>query len=74
MDEKIDNIIPTIMGEMWNDWENESSELLAYYQGCNTVQRSVINFVMICLCGYSFETILEKCGIRVDEHGDPVTR
>jgi hypothetical protein len=24
------------------------------------------------LCGWSFETILEKCGIRVDEEGEPL--
>ena len=72
MDEKIDNIIPTLMGEMASDGENESRELLDYYMGCDTPERSVVNNVMMYLCGWSFETLLEKCGIEVDERGEPI--
>ena len=34
MDEKIQNIIPTIYAEMESDGENESEELLEYYLHC----------------------------------------
>jgi hypothetical protein len=27
---------------------------------------------MIYLCGWSFETLLEKCGIGIDENGEPI--
>ena len=72
MDEKINNIIPTLMGEIESDRENESEELLNYYMGCTSHERAVVNNVMIYLCGWSFETLLEKCGIKVDERGDPI--
>ena len=72
MDEKINNIIPTLMGEIESDRENESEELLDYYIRCNTLERSVVNNVMIYICGWSFETLLEKCGIKVDESGEPI--
>jgi hypothetical protein len=33
-------------------------------------QRTVINEVCIYLCGWSFATILEKCGKQLDEKGN----
>jgi hypothetical protein len=72
MEEKIDNIIPTLMGEMASDGENESKELFEYYLECNQEERTAINNVMMYLCGWSFETLLEKCGIKVDESGEPI--
>jgi hypothetical protein len=73
MDEKIRNLVPIILEEIQSDRENDSQELLAYYVGCNTQEKAAVNNVMIYLCGWSFETILEKCGIAVDEKGDPVS-
>ena len=70
MEIQINNIIPTLMGEIESDGENESDKLLAYYLQCNTQEKAVINNVMIYLCGWSFETLLEKCGIGIDENGD----
>jgi hypothetical protein len=72
MEEKINTIIPTLMAEMASDGENESEELLRYYMECNTPEKAVINNIMIYLCGWSFETLLEKCGIKVDEKGEPI--
>jgi hypothetical protein len=43
MEEKIDNIIPTLMGEMASDGENESRQLLRYYMGCNRQEKAVVN-------------------------------
>ena len=39
---------------------------------CNTQEKAVVNNVMIYLCGWSFETLLEKCGIGIDENGEPI--
>ena len=72
MEEQINNIIPVLMGEMESDGENESDLLLNYYLRCNTQERAVVNNVMIYLCGWSFETLLEKCGIGIDEKGEPI--
>ena len=69
---EIEGIIPMIFAEMESDGENQSEELLQWYKACTTAERSTVNTVMIYLCGWSFETILEKCGISVDEKGNPV--
>ena len=66
----MDDVIPTIYTEMTTDGENESEELIDYYNRCDQRERAVINEVCMYLCGWSFETILEKCGIQVDENGD----
>ena len=61
-----------LMGEIESDGENESDKLFAYYLRCHTQERAVVNNVMIYLCGWSFETLLEKCGIGIDEKGGPI--
>jgi hypothetical protein len=74
MEETIHNIIPTLMGEIESDQENESKELLGYYMECNTQEKAVVNNVMMYLCGWSFETLLEKCGIGIAENGEPIIK
>jgi hypothetical protein len=69
MDEKISNIIPTILAEIESDGCNESEALLDYYMGCNSQEKAVVNNVMMYLCGWSFETLLEKCGFGIDGNG-----
>jgi hypothetical protein len=69
MDEKIRNLIPTIFAEMESDGENESEELLEYYLNCNQQKRDVVDNVLIYICGWTFETLLGKCGIRIGEKG-----
>jgi hypothetical protein len=66
----MDDVIPTIYTEMATDGENQSAELLDYYTRCDQTERAVINEVCIYLCGWSFETILAKCGIQLDENGN----
>jgi hypothetical protein len=66
----MDDVILTIYNEMVTDGENQSAELIDYYKECNQIERTVINEVCIYLCGWSFETILEKCGIQLDEAGN----
>ena len=72
MQDLINNIVPTLMGEIESDRENQSKELLNYYMECNQTEKAVVNNVMIYLCGWSFETLLEKCGIGIDEKGEPI--
>jgi hypothetical protein len=69
MEEKIDNIIPTIFAEFESDGENESEALLDYYLGCTAKERAVVDNVLMYLCGWTFETLLGKCGIRIGEKG-----
>ena len=69
MDEKISNIIPTIFIEMESDGENESVELLDYYLHCTVKERTVVDNVLLYLCGWTFETLLRKCGIGIGEKG-----
>ena len=70
MDEKINNLIPTIFAEIESDGENESEELLRYYLDCNPEARDVVDNVLMYLCGWTFETLLAKCGIRIGEKGE----
>ena len=69
MDEKIRNLIPTIFAEMESDGENESEELLEYYLRCNQQEKKVVDNVLLYICGWTFETLLGKCGIRIGEKG-----
>jgi hypothetical protein len=69
MDEKIRNLIATIFAEMESDGDNESEELLEYYLRCNRQERDVVDKVLIYICGWTFETLLGKCGIRIGEKG-----
>jgi hypothetical protein len=74
MEEKINNIIPTLMGEIESDMENESDRLLNYYMECNSQEKAVVNNIMMYLCGWTFETLLEKCGIKVNKSGEPILK
>jgi hypothetical protein len=64
MEEKISNIIPTLMEEIASDRENESEKLLRYYLRCNRQERAVVNNIFLYVCGWTFPTLLKKCGIR----------
>jgi hypothetical protein len=64
MEEKSNNIIPTLIREIESDGENESRKLLLYYMRCNRQEKTVIDNVLMNLCGWTFPTILKKCGIR----------
>ena len=64
MEDKINNIIPTLMGEIESDGENESRKLLLYYMRCSRQEKTVVNNVFMYLCGWTFPTILKKSGIR----------
>ena len=63
----MDQIIPMIFTEMSSDSENESEELVAYYNGASSEQRAAMNEMCMILCGWSLETILERCGLTVDQ-------
>ena len=69
MDEKISNIIWTIFAEIESDDENDSERLLDYYLRCTAKERAVVDNVLMYLCGWTFETILGKCGIGIGEKG-----
>jgi hypothetical protein len=69
MTDKISNIIPTIFAEMESDDENESEKLLKYYLDAAWKERAVVDNVLLYLCGWSFKTILGKCGIGIDGKG-----
>ena len=63
----MDQIIPMIFEEMSSDGENDSKELVAYYNGADSEQRAALNDMCIYLCGWSLETIFERCGLNVDQ-------
>jgi hypothetical protein len=64
MEEKISNIIPTLMEEIASDRENESEKLLRYYLRCNRQERAVVNNIFLYVCGWTFPTILTDPSIK----------
>ena len=72
MNDKINNIIPMIYAEMESDGENESKRLLNYFIRCNAQERAVIDNVMMYICGWTFETLIGKCGIKINQEGEPI--
>jgi len=69
MDDKIQNVIPTLFAEIESDGENESEALFDYYLQCSAQERDVVDNVLMYICGWTFETLLGKCGIRIGEKG-----
>ena len=74
MEEKIRNLIPTLSIELEVNLEaygeNKSEALLSYFLHCNAQERAVVDNVLMYICGWTFETLLAKCGIRIGEKGD----
>ena len=54
---------------MQTDEENESWELLQHYRVSDAKKRGAMNATLLFLCGWSFETILEKCGLKLADKG-----
>jgi hypothetical protein len=71
MDEKIQNLIPTLLIELEVNLEaygeNMSKELLSYYLHCDSQERTVVDKVLMYICGKTFEGVLFECGIRIGE-------
>jgi hypothetical protein len=51
MKDKINNLMPTIYSEMASDDQNDSERLINYYLRCAKYERTVINEVVLYLCG-----------------------
>ena len=57
------NIIEIFTQELLSDCcdtHKESERLKAYYDAASPQQQTAINETFIALCGYSFETLLDK--------------
>jgi hypothetical protein len=73
MDEKVDNIIPTLMEEMASDGENESRILLRYYMRCNRQEKAVVKYIYVSL-RLDFSNDTEEVRDQVDESGNPIIK
>ena len=73
MDEKIQNLIPTLSIELEVNLEaygeNKSEALLNYYLRCNSQEKAVVDKVLMYICGKTFEGVLFECGLRIGEKG-----
>jgi hypothetical protein len=63
---RMDRIIGMIFDAMGSDDENDSQELVEYYNQAGSEQREAMNEMCIYLCGWSLETIFERCGLTID--------
>jgi len=58
-----DNTIATIFTLMSKDCEDpfkQSEQLEALYEICTSTQKKAIDNAMICICGYSLDTIINS--------------
>jgi|RhiMethySRZTD1v2_1073278.scaffolds.fasta_scaffold2518558_2 hypothetical protein len=55
-----ENLIATIFNEMASDCDWQSRRLLRIYALGDAAQRDLIDDVLLCLCGWTFPTLLRK--------------
>ena len=53
------DVVNQIQIEMESDTENESYKLLTAYQRANEDERALMDYILVCLCGYTMNTIIE---------------
>jgi hypothetical protein len=74
MDEKIQNLIPTLSIELEVNLEaygeNKSEALVSFYLHCDSQERAVVDKVLMYICGKTFEGVLFECGLRIGEKGE----
>ena len=54
----IPDVVSLIMEEMQIDTENQSKRLLQYYNEASDEGKNIISEVLMCLCGWTFPTIV----------------
>ena len=54
------DIVSEVQKQMFSDMENDSRILLARYSEETPEVREAMDFVLICLCGYSMESLIDK--------------
>ena len=53
------DIVGQIMEEMMSDDENDTERLLFAYENATEEERAIMDYVLVCLCGYTMNTIIE---------------
>jgi hypothetical protein len=53
-------VMDTIKEEAMSDEEDESYNLLNYYLHASPEERSIMDCVLVCVCGWTMSTIIEK--------------
>lgn len=59
LDKNLD-VISAIKEEAMTDEENESINLLTYYLDATDEERSIMDCILVCICGWTMSTIIEK--------------
>ena len=54
------DIVSEVQEQMLSDMENDSRILLNRYNGETPEVREAMDFVLICLCGYSMESLIDR--------------
>lgn len=62
------DVVSAIHDAIETDCCNESEKLIAFYEMCNHKEKSIIDYVSMFLCGWTFRTIMEKAKIGDDEY------
>lgn len=54
------DVISVIQEEMATDTENDSAKLIDLYQKVSKEERALLDYMLVCLCGYTMSSIIEK--------------
>ena len=54
------DIVSEVQKQMFSDMENDSRILLDRYNEETPEVREAMDFVLICLCGYSIESLIDR--------------
>ena len=54
------DVISAVTQAIYTDMENDSRILLDEYDNASPEIRKAMDFVLICLCGYSMESLIDK--------------
>lgn len=57
--ERLD-VVGQIMNDMMTDDENDSKKLLCIYQNSSPEERGIMDYVLVCLCGYTMHSVIEN--------------
>lgn len=54
------DIVHKVFDEMGADDENETIKLLAAYKQASEAERGIMDYVLVCLCGWTMSSLIQK--------------
>ncbi len=61
------SVINTIFEEMTNDDQDDSSNLLAAYANATEEERAIMDYQLVCICGWSLHSLIQMAYANISE-------